>query len=293
MTTEERKQQIRERLSRATYLSWYREDAEWLLEQLSAQERIIAERDQLIENNKAMAESNLNVADERDRFRDALFRIRRDAPVYDGLPDPRGYQMFCVRVKQAADTALAGTVPAEKPDNPCGDALDRLWKEIIVARRPNYGDWEYPMQAYRHILAEFKEAVAERDRLAESMQYIHDNDLIDRGRLNAILAKEKALTGTPKKSAAQLQSYFCSVRKDPVTGKQSVTFDGVTWHEMIPVTNVSMETPAEQPKPANSMELAMRNLEEAIERAQADGVEINQIERLVLRIYRRRERVRM
>ncbi len=39
----------------------------------------------------------------------------------------------------------------------CGDALELLWKEIILANRPDYGEWEYPGQAYRHILAEFKE----------------------------------------------------------------------------------------------------------------------------------------
>ena len=44
-------------------------------------------------------------------------------------------------------------------DNPCAQALDDLWKATILARNPSYGDWEYPAQAYRHLLIEFREAV--------------------------------------------------------------------------------------------------------------------------------------
>lgn len=51
----------------------------------------------------------------------------------------------------------------EKRNYACGDALERLWTEIILARKPNYGPWEYPGQAYRHILAEFQEVCQERD----------------------------------------------------------------------------------------------------------------------------------
>lgn len=40
----------------------------------------------------------------------------------------------------------------EKFNAPCGDALDRLWKEVMPA---TYGDWEYPGMAYRHLRAEF------------------------------------------------------------------------------------------------------------------------------------------
>lgn len=42
-------------------------------------------------------------------------------------------------------------------DNPSGDALDWIWRDIVLKYRPNYGDWEYPAQAYRHIVAEYEE----------------------------------------------------------------------------------------------------------------------------------------
>ena len=37
---------------------------------------------------------------------------------------------------------------------PCGDALDKLWKDIMP---PDYGDWEYAGQAYRHLLCVYRE----------------------------------------------------------------------------------------------------------------------------------------
>ena len=40
---------------------------------------------------------------------------------------------------------------------PCSHALDELWDKVILKRKPNYGPWEYPMQAVRHILAEIEE----------------------------------------------------------------------------------------------------------------------------------------
>lgn len=45
----------------------------------------------------------------------------------------------------------------ERGNKPSADALDLLWKEVILAHKPNYGDWEYPGQAYRHLLAEFND----------------------------------------------------------------------------------------------------------------------------------------
>src|SRR5690242_10244679 len=53
----------------------------------------------------------------------------------------------------------------EITNDACGDALDRLWKDIIIARSPTYGDWEYPGQAYRHLKAEFEDLRKDRDRL--------------------------------------------------------------------------------------------------------------------------------
>jgi len=45
---------------------------------------------------------------------------------------------------------------------PSARELDHLWKEIVLARKPDYGDWEYPAQACRHILAEIKEILTEQ-----------------------------------------------------------------------------------------------------------------------------------
>lgn len=45
----------------------------------------------------------------------------------------------------------------DKENIPCSKALDSIWKEVILKRYPNYGDWEYAAQAARHIIAEFKE----------------------------------------------------------------------------------------------------------------------------------------
>jgi hypothetical protein len=42
----------------------------------------------------------------------------------------------------------------DKVDLPCGDALEQLWQKIMPE---NYGDWEYPGMAYRHLLAEFQD----------------------------------------------------------------------------------------------------------------------------------------
>ena len=50
-------------------------------------------------------------------------------------------------------------------------ALDELWAKIILKKSPGYGDWEYPMQAMRHILCEFEELQAENKRLRS---VIHD-----------------------------------------------------------------------------------------------------------------------
>lgn len=54
----------------------------------------------------------------------------------------------------------------------CGGALDMLWKDIILSRDPNYGDWEYPGQAYRHLLAEYHDLQAMNGRLADRLKYL-------------------------------------------------------------------------------------------------------------------------
>jgi len=51
---------------------------------------------------------------------------------------------------------------------PCGEALDLLWRNIILSKYPNYPDWEYPGQAYRHLLAEYRDLQEENRRLREA-----------------------------------------------------------------------------------------------------------------------------
>lgn len=58
------------------------------------------------------------------------------------------------RLKEALEKANVAV------NTPCGDALDKLWKEVMLRRRPDYGDWEYPGFAYRHLKAEFEEIEA-------------------------------------------------------------------------------------------------------------------------------------
>lgn len=59
---------------------------------------------------------------------------------------------------------------SEDDKTPCEDALDLLWQEIILKNNPDYGDWEYPGQAYRHIKAEYDDVVKQRDNLFAALK---------------------------------------------------------------------------------------------------------------------------
>lgn len=52
---------------------------------------------------------------------------------------------------------------------PAAQALDLMWRDIILSKDPNYGDWEYPGQAYRHLIAEYRELIAFRDAAKEHL----------------------------------------------------------------------------------------------------------------------------
>jgi len=54
----------------------------------------------------------------------------------------------------------------ESRNQACCDAINLLWRDMILARRPKYGDWEYAGQAYRHLLAEFTDV---RDALSQCL----------------------------------------------------------------------------------------------------------------------------
>jgi len=64
------------------------------------------------------------------------------------------------RVKELEEQQKDLIEASEQKNTPCGDAIDLLWKEIILAKDPKYGDWEYPGQAYRHLKAEYEELQA-------------------------------------------------------------------------------------------------------------------------------------
>lgn len=54
---------------------------------------------------------------------------------------------------------------------PCALALDDLWKKIVIANQgEDYGDWEYPAQAYRHILIEYEELKEKYNKLVKELE---------------------------------------------------------------------------------------------------------------------------
>ena len=59
----------------------------------------------------------------------------------------------CETICDLLETIKALETERDKREAACADALEKLWREIVVARCPDYGDWEYPGQAYRHIKA--------------------------------------------------------------------------------------------------------------------------------------------
>lgn len=59
------------------------------------------------------------------------------------------------RINQLEEEIQAGW---DKINVPCGDALDKLWQDIMPE---GYGDWEYPGQAYRHLKAEIEKRIKE------------------------------------------------------------------------------------------------------------------------------------
>jgi hypothetical protein len=63
--------------------------------------------------------------------------------------------------KQAALKDDNEALKKELGSSPTADALNKLWQDIILKRKPDYGDWEYPGQAYRHLLTEYEELKAD------------------------------------------------------------------------------------------------------------------------------------
>ena len=87
-------------------------------------------------------------------------------------PPPTTHVFDSTRAKQIGQE-LCDELAKDISNDACGDALQKLWDEIIVAHKPNYGDWEYPGQAYRHIKAEFDEI---RAALANAKSALADSE---------------------------------------------------------------------------------------------------------------------
>jgi hypothetical protein len=52
--------------------------------------------------------------------------------------------------------------------------LDCLWRSLILARKPEYGDWEYPGQAFRHLDEEFREVLRENYKAKKRIKVLEE-----------------------------------------------------------------------------------------------------------------------
>ncbi len=50
--------------------------------------------------------------------------------------------------------------------------IDGMWRDIIIKHKPDYGDWEYPVQAHRHLVAEFDDLRQKNAALEADMDAI-------------------------------------------------------------------------------------------------------------------------
>jgi hypothetical protein len=88
--------------------------------------------------------------------------------------------------------------------SPAGDALDDLWKHIILSRKPDYGPWEYPAQAYRHLAIEYDEL---RARVAFAQADLREM----RGTVDVLEIK----LGSARARVAELEGIIRDLREDP------------------------------------------------------------------------------
>jgi hypothetical protein len=107
-------------------------------------------------------EQHPNDTAELAKLRRQLYRAQEALRTLAGCSAQANPTWVAGYAAKALQDAGGGTLE----DNPAADALDKLWRDIILVRRPSYGDWEYPGQAYRHLLAEFNE-LGERALRAE------------------------------------------------------------------------------------------------------------------------------
>lgn len=79
--------------------------------------------------------------------------------------------------------------------SPSTDAIDDLWRDIILETHPDYGDWEYPGEAYRHILAEHKQALNLLEQAARDRDAHAEMAAFWRSQYTAVMKALKALYG--------------------------------------------------------------------------------------------------
>src|SRR5262249_53455088 len=72
---------------------------------------------------------------------------------------------------------------------PCAESIEWLWNEWMLKRKPNYGPWEYPAQAMRHVLDEFREVEA---ALAEARARVVELEKLLQDMLDCVLSADEA-----------------------------------------------------------------------------------------------------
>jgi len=85
----------------------------------------------------------------------------------------------------------------ENHNDACGDALDGLWKDVILSAHSEYGDWSYPGEAYRHIKAEFdtlREQLAEAGAKSSMLETMMGAEKVDMK--NALIQQERELVAS-------------------------------------------------------------------------------------------------
>ena len=85
----------------------------------------------------------------------------------------------------------------ENHNDACGDALDGLWKDVILSAHSEYGDWSYPGEAYRHIKAEFdtlREQLAEAEAKSSMLETMMGAEKVDMK--NALIQQERELVAS-------------------------------------------------------------------------------------------------
>lgn len=79
---------------------------------------------------------------DKDRYPDDAW-----VPIPDAKEDIDHLVEWCELMhKEIVEKSMAST-----------EALDMLWRDLTLSKNPDYGDWDYPAQAYRHIMDELKD----------------------------------------------------------------------------------------------------------------------------------------